>query len=1165
MYVRYVRLIALLAATLGAVLISPAAAVAGTTGGLRGRVVDGASGAPIASVRVSLASPSQTATTTTDANGGFTFISLAPDSYVLSLSAQGYDDFSTSGISVLADQVQNVPGLRLAKRLQTIGHVTARPSGNIVKPGTTSDVYSVNAAGAAAAAAVGGPGGLNQAYSAIATVPGANVPQGQQGWNQLVYIRGGDYSDVSNELDGIPVQRLSDYAPVSTLSRLGQQEVQTYTGGTPASAESSGLSGFINQVIKTGTYPGYANATLGIGGPAFYHKAQLELSGATPSRNFTYYLGLSGVGQDYRYTNQNNGAGIPQFFAPLSIPTNNGAVYDGSGKPLFSPGNAYAIAHTDDRETVANVHFGIPHRKNGGKDDVQFLYVTSEIYAQFYSSLNDLGGLGLATQVFGSAPTYTDAYVYNGPVFAPPNSRDVIEYRQPSSPSSRPFLGPLNPNLRDGNDNGVGIEKLQYQKNFSSNSFLRLFGYGEYTNWFINGPVSAYFNYSGELDDYEVSGHAFGATALYSNQLGARHLLTATASYQTQKLETYSGDTFGILSTSFIDKSGNCYDPTTGRYASCFSPAFTGGSSSSNSAPNPAGGSLNQYAQFGVPISGTLTPPVAAPVGSPAQRNGAQWIVTEPGYEAQVDRITPFFTAASLADQYRPNERLNLNLGLRVENFLYRLNDTAGGFPARQFWFDAYNREYCYVRGAPVPFAVGVDPQTGASNGCPAGASAPGLQNTSPRTISFTAFEPRLGTTYTLNADTVLRASYGRYAAPTPTSYQQYDVVQQDLATFISQFLPLGFSSPYHESRPSYSNNYDLSLEHHFKGTDISIELTPFYRNTQDQLQNVPIGAQGVLDGINTGRQRNYGLEFLFKQGDFSRPGLAYQLSYTFTRSRIHFNDFNNGRNVIDLLNYYVEQYNSFTSACANPKPMCGSFGSSNAKPTFTNGASSGTSSVTVANPYYGQAPQPLIDRNGEFTPYDILPYPFQGANGYETPNVATLVVNYKRGRYAVTPSFTYSSGAFYGSPLQWPGYDPTSCSGTASSSSQANPQTCGSYLFIPDKYTGKFDAFGAFAQPTRVTANLQIAADVGTRSRLTLSLVNLVDHCFQRGLPWDSPTTCVYAHLPSNKLAPAGNFVTDPPVQLKYPYASWYNNSQTGFVGQQLPFSAFLSWDLKL
>ena len=57
----------------------------------------------------------------------------------------------------------------------------------------------------------------------------------------------------------------------------------------------------------------------------------------------------------------------------------------------------------------------------------------------------------------------------------------------------------------------------------------------------------------------------------------------------------------------------------------------------------------------------------------------------------------------------------------------------------------------------------------------------------------------------------------------------------------------------------------------------------------------------------------------------------------------------------------------------------------------------------------------------------------------------------------------------------------------------------------------------------------------------------------------------CVYAQLPSNHLAPAGNFVTNPPVQLAYPYSSWYNNSQTGFVGQKLPFNAFVTFNLKI
>ena len=81
---------------------------------------------------------------------------------------------------------------------------------------------------------------------------------------------------VAYEFDGIPTTRQSDLATIGTLTSLGNQEVQVYTGGTPATSNSSGLAGYINQVIKTGTFPGYATADLGIGAPAFYHQATVE-------------------------------------------------------------------------------------------------------------------------------------------------------------------------------------------------------------------------------------------------------------------------------------------------------------------------------------------------------------------------------------------------------------------------------------------------------------------------------------------------------------------------------------------------------------------------------------------------------------------------------------------------------------------------------------------------------------------------------------------------------------------------------------------------------------------------------------------------------------------------------------------------------------------------
>ena len=117
-------------------------------------------------------------------------------------------------------------------------------------------------------------------------------------------------------------------------------------------------------------------------------------------------------------------------------------------------------------------------------------------------------------------------------------------------------------------------------------------------------------------------------------------------------------------------------------------------------------------------------------------------------------------------------------------------------------------------------------------------------------------------------------------------------------------------------------------------------------------------------------------------------------------------------------------------------------------------------------------------------------------------------------------------------SPLVWPGYDPTSCAGVTSGTI-ADTTTCTSFLFIPDKYTGVFDNMGAFREPSRLTANLALGYEVTPRVKATLTLANLLDRCSQRGEPWDAANTCIYAQIASNLLAPAGNFVANPPAQL--------------------------------
>jgi hypothetical protein len=1132
-------------------------ALAGTTGTLRGRVLDSVSGAPVAAVKVTAASPSQTENAVTDASGFFSFISLSPDTYSVTAAKDGYEIASASGVTVISDQSRSVT-LNLQQKLRTLATVSTRGVTSLVRPGTTSDVYSINSAAQRASATLAGSGGLNQAYSSIASAPGVVYPQGQQGWNQSVFIRGGDYDQVAYEVDGIPVTRQSDSAAVATLTSLGNQEVQVYTGGTPASADASGLAGYVNQVIKSGIYPGYANFIAGIGGPALYDKGVFEYGGATPDRNISYYIATAVISQDYRYGDQGNGVGNPSFFYPLYIPSHNGndaidvngnsfcaiapCVFDGSGTPIFAPGNSNAIGHTTDHETLLNFHYKVGHRNDTGKDDFQLLYMYGDILQKFYGSESDLNLIdnGFANTTFGGPIPFFDGFAYNGQLLAAPDTSKGSVVLFPNSPQGRAgFTDLLPPTEREGSDNGVALTKLQYQRNFDSKTYLRMFGYSRYAYWFISGPVSAQQTFGGQLPDYEVLDHTYGANMTFSKQLSEKHLINLTASYQTGKLQTYSAgfysfNYFANAQSNLIDGSGNCYSYTTGFHTSCFNP--------NDSAGNPTFGNITGI--VGGQAQGLS--PGTAPVGSPAALANAQWIMTENGQNAQVDNVVPYTTGLSATDNWRPNDKLSVTVGVRLENYRFKLQDLEAGYPARAFWFQAFNREFCTSPGVGAIQRT-IDPLTGVASACPAGTTPSALQNTAGTNESFTVPQPRFAFSYQFSPDTVVRGSYGRYARPPSTSYQEYNTFQQNLPAFIGQFVGFGYNTPVHPVYPDTSNNFDLSLEEHIRGTDMAYKLTPFLRATQNQLQNIALNGQGVDAGINTGLAKSSGLEFAFTKGSFDRDGVALQIAATWTHTTVQYGDFPNGKNVIDLLNNYVRAYNAFTSA-----------GGGSA--TYVNAVSG----ATVTNPYFNDKPQPLFDRKGYYTPYDLIPSPFNGAIGYDVPFTASIVVGFKAQKFTATPTFTYSAGTWYGSPLVWPGYNPTSCTGVTSGTT-ADTTTCTSFLFIPDKYTGVFDNMGAFREPSRITANLALGYDVAPRIKATLTLANLVDRCFQRGNPWDSSNTCVYAQLASNLLAPAGNFVANPPVQLKYPYGNWYYNQQVGAEGQKIPVQATFEMSFKL
>ena len=296
--------------------------------------------------------------------------------------------------------------------------------------------------------------------------------------------------------------------------------------------------------------------------------------------------------------------------------------------------------------------------------------------------------------------------------------------------------------------------------------------------------------------------------------------------------------------------------------------------------------------------------------------------------------MQPQFASASLTDQFRPNDRILLNLGVRLDSFTFNggnasINNNGGA--ARQFWYNAYNLDNCVSNSTGAQ--IGRNP--GAA--CPSGTHPSNLQNIATQNFTFNIWQPRFSGTYTISPDSVIRASFGRYTEAPNTAYEIYNTLQNNIPfTLLGPNLaPYGRTSPGLAVYPPTSLNYDVSLEQHLHGTDWSFKLTPFLRQTQQQVQNFFLNqATGFVSGLNVGSQTSKGVEFQVQKGDFSRNGLSGQLSFAYTNSYIKYGTLSNGTTILSPINATIANYNAYTKACAKGgaffgksqygQPLCG-------------------------------------------------------------------------------------------------------------------------------------------------------------------------------------------------------------------------------------------------
>ena len=333
----------LLVGLLTAALIAPRAALAGTTGTIAGVVTDAASGTPIANVRVTASSPSQTESTTSNATGFYSLQALIPDTYTVSFQLEGYQPSSQPGTNVQQDLVSKLD-VKLTKALKTIATVVARGAGNLVKPYEGTDVYNVS--GAQLNAATGGDGLHHTIYEYLDTVPGVTPIGG--GYPAEPSIRGGYDVDNGYELDGIPItERMTGFF-TTNLTDLGIGNVEVYTGGLSAQNAGNGV-GVINSVIKTGSYPSFGSFSVGVTGRDFNHFMRAEYGTATPNRRWSIYMGFDAANSQNDFNNGNVSFSLPQ-------------VGISSGNP----------GYIETRDVVLNMHY-----RPNTKDDIQFFYQNS--------------------------------------------------------------------------------------------------------------------------------------------------------------------------------------------------------------------------------------------------------------------------------------------------------------------------------------------------------------------------------------------------------------------------------------------------------------------------------------------------------------------------------------------------------------------------------------------------------------------------------------------------------------------------------------------------------------------------------------------------------------------------------------------------------------------
>ena len=117
--------------------------------------------------------------------------------------------------------------------------------------------------------------------------------------------------------------------------------------------------------------------------------------------------------------------------------------------------------------------------------------------------------------------------------------------------------------------------------------------------------------------------------------------------------------------------------------------------------------------------------------------------------------------------------------------------------------------------------------------------------------------------------------------------------------------------------------------------------------------------------------------------------------------------------------------------------------------------------------------------------------------------------------------------------------------------------------IFLPDPYTHQFDSLGSLQQPWQLTLNLQASYEINSRATVTDDGFEPLQPVLPARIRVGRSEHLHVFEPPVEHLGAGWELLETPPVQLKYPYGPWSNQTEVGYTAVKQPFQ--LTVDLNL